>query len=323
LRALASTRAFKAVCDFFSVKLAATDRDLLDSEIVAYDKRQTAWKQHSDLWAMLASMEETGLLVNQVAEVNHNSKLEDDENPTDEWTLDSLRLAIRLDLPLLADDRRLQIERGRSNRANATVSFGSFHALSALLESTTLDVATVASDFRRLISWRYRFLIPSPDLLLHWAREAGGDPPGAALLDISAYLHDCLRDPGLLCGFEETEPPMPIAFRFLSTWNQVIARFLAGIWADATFTDEVAGRLTYWIAEELLPTCPRGLLLSDLGGRIAILEPSVAIKLVVVQFLSVNDRRRANIGLRILADALGFDDNEFIATATEAIDVVG
>ena len=74
-------------------------------------------------------------------------------------------------------------------------------------KSGEYGASSAARDLRQLINWRYRFLVPSADILFAWAEESAENLPGPGLLDAAFYLHDSLRDPGLHCSPEQSEPP--------------------------------------------------------------------------------------------------------------------
>ena len=193
--------------------------------------------------------------------------------------LDAVRLARHLGKPVIADDRFLQVLMYLEDSGSTSRAFSSAHFLLAMLESGYCSEDIVAADFHRLMCWRYRFLTPPPRLLLAWAKQSIANPPGDALLNVAVYLHDCLRDPGLHCGLEQTTTPMPIAVKFVTAWFDSIARFVAGIWADDAFVDESAIRFTQWVGEDLIPSCPRGLWLRPVEHNPVRVGPATAIRM--------------------------------------------
>ena len=236
--------------------------------------------------------------------------------------LDAIRLARHVAKPVLVDDRFLQVLMYSDDPDSNSRAFSSAHFLLALLDAGQCNEDIVAADFHRLICWRYRFLVPPPALFLAWARESMDNLPGDTLLDVAVYLHDCLRDAGLHCGLEQSVPPMPMAMRLVTSWFESIAGFIAGIWGDSTFSDDAATRLTWWVGEELIPSSPLGLWLRPIGQNIARMAPNAAVRMAMVELTRLPDMRRASLGLRTLAEAVGLDEDTFLDITVETIHAI-
>lgn len=321
LRTLAGQPVFNTILEMFDVHLDSTQRERVYAEIQARQRAREAKQSHDTLWKTVADLKTRNLLewIPVSEESEPAGDREEDDDDTKRIHLDSVKLARQLDLPVIADDRVLHLMRQHGDAETTSCAFASDQFLLWMLEADRSTAPDVALDFRRLMRWRYRFLVPTASILHVWARESTTVPPGDAMLDASFYLHDCLRDPGLLCGFEQSEPPMPMALKFVTAWVQSVATFLADVWNDDHFSDESAATLTRWVAEELIPSCPRGLWWHQVGLNLARFEAKSTFQMAMVKFPFVSDMRRANLGLRTLAQSLGFSEYEFMTAAVEAI----
>lgn len=316
LRTLSNQSVFESVLECFNVHLRASQRDALVSELNAHERARAVRDAHHSLWNEIAKLEATG-------HIEWHSVAPDpdggDENSPPSVYLHSAQLAIQLKKPLLADDRVLQVLTYQRMPASPSQAFDSASLLSALYDSGACTLQELASNIHRLMKWRYRFILPSPELLTQWASESIANPPGSKLLDVAAYLHDCLSDPGLHCGSEQSDPPMPMAAKYVDSWLEVIARFLRRVWTDDKFSDDRCIQLTHWVGEELVPSCPRGLWYQPIGNNIAQVERKALFGMVLVHFVGVPNPDRANLGLRTFAEALGLRDEQYLPVAIDGI----
>jgi hypothetical protein len=319
LRTLANQPIFEIVVEAFAMHLPSAQREELISELAAHAAASEARRAHEDLWKTIAGLVASGMA--RWERVLHSPQSDDDSDRDSPLSvhIDAFKLAQHLGKPLIVDDRVLQVAMYQDAPASTSCAFASPQVLLAMLDAGFCTTDDVASNFRRLMRWRYRFLVPPPALLLAWARESLGSLPGDGLLDVAVYLHNCLHDPGLYCGPEQSTPPMPMAMKLVTSWLDSIVRFLANVWADAAFSNAAAAGLTRWVGEELIPSCPRGLWLSPIGHSLAREGHAAALQMAVVQMTGVPDRHRANQGLRTLAEALGVDEDAFFKIAAEAI----
>jgi len=318
LRTLAYQPIFESFLATFRVHLRSADHDAVVGELRGYAAAAATRDAHRDLWDKVAALVNASKI--SWCAVPHDEELDDeasDEDPSIDF--DAIKLARHENKPLIVDDRVLQVVMFNSEGATPNRAFGTDRVLMGMLEEGNLDVATTAGDFRRLMNWRYRFLMPSGELLFEWAKQFRSNPPGDALLDAAVYLHDSLRDPGLHCGLEHSDPPMPAAAKFTLEWNQQIASFLGSVWDSDLFSDESAAQITRWVGEEMLPSTPRGLWYSPIGSNLARHDANSAFHFVTVRFGTVRKQRRAAMGLRILADALGMDQNDVLTATAEVI----
>lgn len=322
LRTLVGQRIFEAVVDTFAVHLKAGQWDELVRELDAYNSAASAKDSHFALWDSVERLMRTGTVRFEPVRMDTDRNLGADEEDSGGVYLDSWALARSLAKPLLADDRVLQVLMYQEDTGSVSRACDSSKALVAMLMAGVLTCKDTAEEIRRLMQWRYRFLVPPAEILFELALGAADSPPGDALLDVAFYLHDCLRDPGLHCGLEQSEPPLPMAVKLAAEWGNAITAFLPMVWRDSRFSEDAASRLTRWVGEELLPSCPRGLASQPMGYNLARAERLAMMAGFMVHFAVVPDRRRANLALRILAETSGMDQDSFLAATAEAINAI-
>jgi tetratricopeptide (TPR) repeat protein len=224
----------------------------LRQELLGVERRSEVIRWNRELHALL-----TGDPRVETAEPDRPAGREDAEDL--DPVLDAFLLADQRQLPLLIDDRCLQTMLLNARQGRAGAAFGTNHVLTALAEAQRLDVAEWATAWLQLARWRYRFHVPSPEVLLELAGRHADFPPGQELRDVCRYVHDCCADPGLFCGLEPTTPPTAIGLRYFQTVIQAIGRFLMRAWHDARFDDRAVTALTHWCASEFLPPPPRSM----------------------------------------------------------------
>jgi hypothetical protein len=320
LRTLANQNLFQSVLDSFSVGISRTQHNELIAELHAYDRAHMVRDTHDALWGAVADLHRDGRIRWEIAPaITNDPECADDNDEPASVHLDAMKLAHHLNKSVVADDRVLQVLAFLERPAGSFGAFGSDCVLQALLAAGKTDAPSIAADYRRLMNWRYRFLVPSPDLLMAWAQESRDNLPGPALIEAAFYLHDCLRDPGLHCGLEQSDPPMPIAAKLVTAWIHSIMTFLGRIWTSGDFAEENCCALTRWVAEEFIPSCPRGLFLHPIGHNIVRVERYSVFTIALVQFVNVVPQERANLALRTFGDALGLDEDEYLGLTADAI----
>jgi hypothetical protein len=273
---------------------------------------------HEQLWELLREdpRVDANLFVHRTsldAPNDHDS--DSDGDPPEPLTaIDAGLLAIQENLAFLADDRVLQnmVIQTRNGRGSAV--FGTDTILMGLLATGLIDRASAARAFIQLMKWRYRFLVFPPEILRIIATEF----PPIDRRCVACYVHDCMRDVGLFGGLEQTDPPIPIAFRFFQDWLQSIAAFIADVWLDKSITDIRAQELTAWATTELLPTIP-----SVLGvhvGRLAEFTAFTVLGMALGRLCATADHDRANRALRQIGKGLGLDDALFSRYLADLVD---
>jgi len=212
-------------------------------------------QEHHSLWAAVQGDERF-----ELAEVGREAtEVVDTRDRRLETFFDSLRLAEKRTLPLLADDRALQAVVINERPGDAFPAFGTDCLLLALADSGAVTDDELADAFLALVRRRYRFLRPPIRVLTTLAARYRTHPPGGPLRELSRYVHDCFRDPGLSADAEPTAPPVSVAWESYRHWLQHVARFVVHLWHDDRFDDRSARALTAWAIGELLPSPPASL----------------------------------------------------------------
>src|SRR5262249_44149600 len=123
-------------------------------------------------------------------------------------------------------------------------------------ETGLISQERMADALLQLMRWRYRFLVPSPEILKNLLDRFANHPPGQLLQEVAIYAHESMHDPGLHGGFEPTTPPTSMASRLHQSWCVAVAKFVMLVWADEQWTDDRARAVTTWAMRQLIPAAP-------------------------------------------------------------------
>lgn len=306
----------------FQVSVSGEDRAAVFGETAWFEGQEKLREDHRALWDFLLKDPRT----ERAPEIKGGGPPTSEEegegaSRPESIAVDALALAEELGLPLLVDDRALQVQLLNRRPHTASASFGTAELLSAMAEAQHITRDEQARGVRKLMDWRYRFIVPDDELLLHWARGSMASPPGPDLRAVARYLHDCLRDPGLFAGFEPTDPPTSIASKLHQAIEVAVGDFLGELWRDGAVPEQVAELLTKWCAANLLPSPP---VTMEPGVRIlSELRYPLLISTFLVRLARAADTERARRGAECLRRALGFKAQEFVHRAVETIDGIG
>ena len=241
-----------------------------------------------------------------------------DSRVDDDVFLASWALSKELSLPLLADDRVLQNLAIHENKDVELAAFGVDSLLPKLFEEKLIDIDVLSDTFLQLVSWRYRFIVPSREVLLNLAKRYKGHPPGKDLQEIALYVHACMRSPGLFGGTENTTRKESMAARLYLCWVRLTVEFIVDVWADSDFTEEAAKSLTEWAVIEFMPSLPRALGANNLNMA------ANSLKAILGFFLAFNfrikDVARADKALQIIIECLNIDEIDYFKAVSEVID---
>ena len=306
LETMAHSGLLDAVTGFFKVHITAqANRNVIQNlNSIAYQEETRGW--HMDLWNRIRSDTRFKFVVHTVP----SEMCIENQEVKDYIPFLSNFIAQETNCPLLADDRVCQAFMLSAAKGVPNAASGSDALILALLAESKLDVCRAADAFRQLIAWRYRFLIPPPEILKVWADSHRGNPPGQALREVAEYVHDCMRDPGLFGGPKNTALGDSMAMRAYLTWSSTIAEFLVMVWADESFTQESATCLTTWSCDELLPSCP---MVAD--GRMKVRISDLTLRLFLSHVLVKTANRtkvpRMADAMRAVKDALRLTDDQY------------
>ncbi|MHB1462497.1 MAG: phosphorylase family protein [Armatimonadota bacterium] len=222
-------------------------------------------------------------------------------------------------LPLYADDRVLQTITCNMQH-DPCASFGTSELIVAMGNANLITQDDVAIALKKLIDWRYRFIVIPATVLKTMVDQYMQVPPGQPLKDVARYVQDCMRDQGLLIGEEPTQPPSSIGLKNYLAWIDSVVQFVMMVWKDTNFTIESATKLTSWALTEFVPMLPVGI---DQSRRstVAQLLPQIVINTVLLNSCSISDIERAGIAIRTVSELMGVDNlTEYLCTVTGVID---
>lgn len=220
--------------------------------------------------------------------------------------------------PLLADDRALQAFALNAMGDDPAGAFGTDAFVVALSRAGEPGALKAAQAWVKLLSLRYRFLVPPPELLKTLASQSGGNPPGQELRHVAAYVQDCMRDPGLFNGPEKTDNGESMAIRLYLSWISVVADFLVLVWDDEAFTGSAATQLTDWACRELLPALP--LVLEDpMKSRLGEWTNHKLISQALSKTTAVRDKTRMPQAMQAIRSGLRLSDEAYERIITETL----
>jgi tetratricopeptide (TPR) repeat protein len=316
LEIIAAAGLLDPVLEGFSVHIMPKERDRLKQGEGAYRFQEEVAAWHADLWQQLADQSS---FVRVAAEIPQHWQEGTEERPRRAASLEAALVSIQHGVPLLADDRFCQMFVLNQQGAALTSAFGTDRLIAGLLVERRLAIEVATQAFLQLMRWRYRFLVPPVAVLVECAQRYRQHPPGRQLQEVVRYAHDSMRDPGLFNGPEQTQPPVPMAFRLADAWAALAGEFVIEVWADDRFKEESARELTCWAIDELLPSSPRTLPL-PLQRMLAMLAPSSVLSGALTQSLFHEPSPRIRQGFEALRQALGLSEEGYRRAVTEVID---
>ncbi|MCD4721601.1 MAG: tetratricopeptide repeat protein [Desulfobacula sp.] len=223
-------------------------------------------------------------------------------------------------IPLLADDRVCQVMtlNIRHGSSHVALAFGSDAVVLALLSSDRLEASGAAKAMQALIRWRYRFVLPSAEILKTYAKQYCTNPPGLPLQEIAEYVHDCMRDTGLFGGPEATDAKESMAMRLYTSWINLLAEWLVELWNDRDFSNDIAMQLTEWCVKELLPSQPR-VWHGSIKVRFSSLTPRLLITHMLLSANSVANDERGSAAMKAIQKVLEMSDDDYLRIIMEIL----
>lgn len=230
----------------------------------------------------------------------------------------SVVLASQKNVPLLTDDRVLQVLAINGNKSVEFPAFGMDRMLLKLFEEKIIDMQELSEAYKKMMEWRYRFIVPNHHILFSYLLNYKSNPPGDALKRVALYLHDCMRDPGLFGGIEKTTRNESMAIKFLLSWIHEVSYFLADVWEHPEFDETSSKTITEWTVNHFIPSLPkytgeRGIAVADK------IEESFLLQYSTAMFLSEKSDVTAE-GFHFLADCLRLDEDTYHKYVCELID---
>jgi tetratricopeptide (TPR) repeat protein len=312
LKTLANTSIFDAVLRTFQVQITDADRAEVQSGLQAFTALEQVHTWHEELWAVIRS-DPAKFVVSTSSKPSGVGDRRIDRS----MALAAYELGKQLDLPIVVDDRVVQALT-HNERLGECSAFGSDSLLNAMCDAGLVPVDEAADHFVQLMNWRYRFIVPDAKILKAQAARYRNHPPGEALKTIARYVHDCMRDAGLLAGMESAEPPTPMAVRLFQTWSHTVAEVVISVWMDNSFTAENAEVFTQWAIQEWLPSPPM-VLNPQLQARIAMLNAMTTLSHAMILSSTSTESERINRGLVSIANAFGLEQSEYLKIVTMVV----
>ena len=301
----------------FRVQLSEADAREARSAVMNAEYREQILTWHKELFDFLQSSP-------QIEFVPTNPLMpRSDEKQVLAWQVHyataAAEVALHRRMPLLADDRACQMAVLNTQGEPNLLAFGADILAHAMAKEGVIGIESEADAVLQLIKWRYRFLVPSSKNLIALAARHRLHPPGEPLHEVARYAHDCMRDAGLFLGKEPTEPPMPMGLRLFSGWINALASFCIDVFRDDRFDESTAEQLVGWALQECMPGAPLGL---PLMGRRAIdrMTPMSVLGVALTRSMLLHDDvPKATRAVRLIAGALGIQDDEYASIVDHTI----
>lgn len=315
LEALANYGILDAITTFYRIHIRADAKRDLTQKLAAFKWREESRMWHMDLWDTLRRNPKIHFVPHRLpATISGEAR-----KPKDFLPFMACFVANDNRLPLLADDRVCQAFVLNEQKSASPTAFGTDVLALALLDAERLDPTQTANIIRQLITWRYRFIVPPATVLKTLSDQYRGAIPGQALQEMAEYIQACMRDPGLFAGPEKTECGDSMAMRSFITWISAIAEFLVLVWADETFSEDAATRLTTWVARELLPSIPTGVRGSS-KYKASIHTANLFVGHALIKAGMQAGEPRLAEAMKAIRIALRLDTDEYCKIVTETLD---
>lgn len=296
----------------FNVCLGPDDESVIHQEILWHDKHAQIRDRHATLWQFMRDSP----AIHRHTRDEHPPQ-NDDDGVDNELCLRSLALARSLRLPLLVDDRAVQAVAINERAGQSGAAFASCHLLRTLFDAGAISIESYAAAIMQMMEWRYRFILPDLDLLLHWAAMSAAGP-GPNLVAVSRYVHSAVRDPGLFCGVEPTTPPTTLALKYWQVCETVAGDFVGELWRNESFSDTAADELTRWAVVHLLPPVPKTM--DQLARPLSDWQHPLFLCSATWRVSTCQDTDRARRGFESVREALGVGSMEMQKQLSRVID---
>lgn len=302
LRTLANIGVLDKITSRYSVYLTEEDFKNLQSERRAFDELERTYKAHERLWSTLRVMKNVTFV--------HTVSNPDDRRGGARRALTSFELASQRSVPLVTDDRALQAVMTTECKSSDGVAFGTDLILARLHAEQRIGDNEYLSHMLSLFEMRYRFILPSSDLLRIASRSSVQRFPTKELKVISKYIQDCMLDPGLSATQEQADPPLSIGLKYYLACNEVIATWIMECCESEDWEEADKLKLIDWAARELVPMAPTHLPRPGLYNG-----DSFGVRTLIFNCLSyaVNKATPSNLTeyILLLAEALGISEDDF------------
>ncbi len=300
----------------FRVRILGSEARVINQGLGGFQFQEEVRARHSDLWKRIQEDPRFVFLPHSVPDHLREELSNLDDNMR--FVLAASLLAEQQDAPILVNDRVIQalVTNERPNRTD--VAFGTDRFLEKLGKIGALTADEVADSILQLMRWRYRFILPSAEILKSLLDRFPDHPPGHLLREVALYIHDCMRDPGLSADFEPTATPTSIASTLYLGWSATVAQFVMEVWGDEKWDNEKAKKVTQWSMRELLPQAPSSMQ-GTVQNAILRLSHQYVLSIAHIKSICIAKPERANRGLVSIAETMGMKESDYYATIADDI----
>ncbi len=314
LQTLFQLSLLEKVSHVFQLYVSMDTKYEVHETLSSYTHREEVRKQYLDFWSFVRDDSRFKFLPIKVPD---EMKTIGDENSKHLSFLASY-LAQKEKLPLLVDDRVIQALVLSSPEKVASAAFSSDILVSELLSSSEISEDEAVNAILQLMRWRYRFILPSSNVLTAIVKRFRSNPPGFEMQEVASYVHDCMRDPGLFTGIEDTELGESMASKFYQSWLSVIAEILADVWNDEEFKIANVEDLTRWCIYELVPSTPK-VLHGSMRANLGCFTARALLSFTSIQSASRPNPERMIQMMKFLKGILELDDAEYERIIMETV----
>jgi tetratricopeptide (TPR) repeat protein len=315
LRTLTSEHLLELLTDNWKVFITAEARDEIAASVRAFDAQNKVFDSHDMLWKRVRASASITLVPPKRSLTEES---DDADDRVDRTPILGVALALENQIPVLADDRFSQQLVLNARGESQSAAFGTDQWLIAMMSANRIDSATVAKAFLNLMEWRYKFLMPTTEMLLAIANQYPDVVPNSGLRTVARYVHACMRDAGLYIAPEPVIPPVSVGLRLYSRWVLELAQFAATIWGSPEYTEQYAQNVTSWITREALPA-PAHTMGSAPTADTAWDTRRHFLKYFASSSLAFRDNDRMAHGFSAVREALQFTDLEYVDCLSEVI----
>ncbi|HEY5496761.1 MAG TPA: hypothetical protein VIK19_00350 [Syntrophales bacterium] len=311
LETIVNFKLLDAFVRFYRIRITTQAQREIFQRLESITGQEETHSWHIDLWSHLRGDARFRFVSHIVPE----QMRKENGDPRDFLPFLASFIANKTKAPLLVDDRVPQALTLNDMPDVPHAAFGSDVVVLTLMAAGKVEAGVAAAAIRQLMVWRYRFIVPTPEVLKTLANSYRGNPPGLFLQQVAEYIHDCMRDSGLFGGPEKTEMGESMAMRLYRAWLSTIAEFLILVWADKEYTTESAVQITKWSCSEFLPSWPR---VADGRKKIqgALITPKVFLSHALLKTVDHIDEPRMAEAMKALKEGLCLTDDEYMRIVT-------
>ena len=306
LETVASFGLLNEIINYYHISIASEAQTELGKRLRALSFQEETRGWHFDLWNTIRDDERFRFVKSSTPEkIEH--EVADGKNYI---AFQASYIAHDKGIPLMADERVCQAMTFNERQGATHAAFGSDVFVIALLSSGKMDASRAAEAMQMLMQWRYRFIVPSTEILKAYALKYRSNPPGLPLRKMAEYLQDCMRDSGLFSGPENTDLKDSMALRLYLSWLDLLAEWLVDIWDDNDFSEDTARQFTDWCVQECLPAQP-----CVLDGKVKVRVGSMTDRLLISHMLFKSNYATENVraftAMKAVQTALKLSDEDY------------